>query len=66
MRRRLKAGHVWEWSYPNHSELHLLLERLKRGKQSEEWRSFRLDVGALWTVSFLLDGSEHGAWQRFT
>jgi hypothetical protein len=66
VRRRLKAGQVWEWSWDGRVEQHLLLERLKRDKQSEEWRSFRLDVGALWTVSFLLDGDEHGAWLRFS
>ena len=64
MRRRLKAGQVWEWTWDEHTELHLLLYREQLDDQSDEWRTFRLDVGELWRVDFLNSRTDAHVWKR--
>ncbi len=67
VKRRLKAGQVWEWSWNDRVEQHLLLKRVYRDQgYMEEWQSFRIDNGKLWTVSFSINDDDDSTWQKIS
>ncbi len=66
MKRPLDVGQVWEWSWDGRVEQHLLLWVTFSDDQEQEWRTFNLSAGKMWTVSFLNEWHDGNAWERLS